>query len=101
MRRRFTADVYVPFSNQIFVVTVDVSGVPEGTSGLVNGIQNLRRTNGRVSQPAQRWCIAVDYLQTFLIRASGTIGNRQTHTTIPDGVEGLTAKSSGLGRHFH
>ena len=43
MRQRiFTGDAYVPFSNQFFVVTIGVSGVPEGASGFVNGIQNLQ-----------------------------------------------------------
>ena len=41
-----------------------------------------------------------DYLQTFFIRSNGAVGHGETHTTVPDGVEGLVTESSGLGRHI-
>jgi len=40
-RAKFAAHAGVPFPDQLFVIAVDVGGVPEGTPGLVNGIQNL------------------------------------------------------------
>ena len=40
--RKFEGHAGVPFTNQLFIVAVDVSGVPEGTPRLVNGVQNLR-----------------------------------------------------------
>ena len=33
--------VGVPFRDQVFVVAVNIGGVPESTPGLVNGIENL------------------------------------------------------------
>ena len=40
-----------------------------------------------------------DYLQTFLVGASGAIGERQTHATVTDGIESPITKRPGLERH--
>ena len=44
--RKLMADVCAPFCNKLLVVAIGVSGVPEGTPRLVNGIQNLRYKRG-------------------------------------------------------
>ena len=43
----------------------------------------------------------VDYLQTFLVRASRTVADGKTHNTVSDGAEGLITERSGLERHVH
>jgi len=45
--------------------------------------------------------IKADYLQTFLVGAGRTIGERKTHTTVPDGIEGPVTKRPGLERHVY
>ena len=43
---RGAAQVNLPFSNELFVVTINVSSIPEGTPRLVNSIQDLSYERG-------------------------------------------------------
>ena len=79
--------------NQVFVTALGVGGVVGGTSGLV---ASRTCTNGSTARHHDGKCR--DYIHTFSVCTDGTVGNGKAHTAISDGVEGLLAGSSGLGR---
>ena len=51
------------------------------------------RERDQVSQPDVEHKV---HLQPFFARSDGTVGNRKTHTTVSDGIEGLVTKNPGL-----